>query len=98
MWRDPFKSRKNETPIFGFSDDDYVGVSLLHTDSLVITLTIVNHNIHWILVDNRSSDDILYWLAFYVYGYKSGEDHSGPISSHGVCRRASSTIELPVTA
>jgi hypothetical protein len=48
----------------GFSDEDYVGVSLPHTDALVITLIVANHNIHHILVDNGSLADILYWSAF----------------------------------
>jgi len=30
----------------------------------MVALTIANHNVHWILVDNRSSADILNWLAF----------------------------------
>jgi hypothetical protein len=56
----PLKSRKKETPILGFSDDDYVGVSLPHIDALVITLTIVNHNIHQILWIIKA------WLTFYT--------------------------------
>jgi hypothetical protein len=39
-------------------------MSLPHIDALVITLTIANHNIHHILVDNGSLADILYWSAF----------------------------------
>lgn len=48
----------------GFSGEDYAGVSFPHTDALVITLTITNHNIHRILVDNGSSAHILCWPAF----------------------------------
>ncbi len=48
----------------GFSDEDYVGVSLPHTDALVITLQVANHMIHKIIVDKKSSTDILYWSAF----------------------------------
>jgi hypothetical protein len=29
--------------IVGFSEDDYAGVSLPHTDALVVSLTIANH-------------------------------------------------------
>lgn len=50
--------------LWGFFYEDYARVSLPHTDALVITLTIENHNIHQILVDNGSSADILYWSAF----------------------------------
>ena len=50
--------------VIGFSNEDYAGVLLLHTDALVVTLTIANHNVHHILVDNGSSIDILYWSTF----------------------------------
>jgi hypothetical protein len=42
----PSKSKICEIQIIGFSDDDYVGVSLLHTDALVLSLAIANHRIH----------------------------------------------------
>jgi hypothetical protein len=44
-----------------FLDEDYVGVSLPHTNALVITLQVANHIIHKIFVDNGSSANILYW-------------------------------------
>jgi hypothetical protein len=60
----PPKLTKCETQIIGFSDDDYAGVSLPHTDTLVLTLAIANHMIHRILIDTGSSTDILYKTAF----------------------------------
>jgi hypothetical protein len=46
----PLKSRKRETPVVGFSHEDYVGVSLPHTDALVITLqTIISILSIWII-------------------------------------------------
>jgi hypothetical protein len=60
----PPKSRRCEFLQLGFSDEDYGGVSLPHTDALVVTLAISNHKIHRILVDTGSSADILYKLAF----------------------------------
>ncbi|XP_062170531.1 uncharacterized protein LOC133876266 [Alnus glutinosa] len=48
----------------GFSDDDYVGVSLPHTDALVVTLTIASYQTQRILVDTGSSADILFKLVF----------------------------------
>jgi hypothetical protein len=59
----PPKSRNRETQIIGFSNDDYAGVSLPHTDTLVVTLVIANHKIHKILIDTGSSADILYKSA-----------------------------------
>jgi len=41
-----------------------VGISLPHTDALVLTLAIANHKIHQILIDTGSSADILYRSAF----------------------------------
>jgi hypothetical protein len=41
-----------------------MGVVMPHDDALVMTLTVANHGIYQILVDNGSSADILYWLAF----------------------------------
>ena len=39
-----------------------------HDDALVVTMTVANHAIHRILVDNGSSTDILYWSAFQQMG------------------------------
>jgi hypothetical protein len=50
--------------VIGFFDNDYAGVSLPHTDALVLSLAIANHKIHRILIDTGISVDILYRLAF----------------------------------
>jgi hypothetical protein len=47
-----------------FLDEDEVGLSLPHDDVLVVTMTMANHAVHRILVDNGSLVDILYWLVF----------------------------------
>ncbi|XP_062177089.1 uncharacterized protein LOC133882022 [Alnus glutinosa] len=60
----PPKSQKQDAQVIGFSDDDYAGVSLPHTDALVLSLEIANHKIHRVLVDTGSSADILYRSAF----------------------------------
>ncbi len=52
--------RKYEDQIIGFSNEDFVGVSLPHSDALMVTLAIANHNIHRVLVDTESSADIIY--------------------------------------
>jgi hypothetical protein len=55
----PPKSTKCETHIIGFSNNDYAGVSLPHTDALVLSFAIANHKIHRILIDTWSLADIL---------------------------------------
>jgi hypothetical protein len=42
----PMKVQKKESMLIWFSDEDYEGISFPHTDALVITLTVVNHNTH----------------------------------------------------
>jgi hypothetical protein len=54
------KFQKKESLVIGFSNYDYVGISWPHNDALVVALTITNHNVHRILVDDSSSVDILY--------------------------------------
>ena len=51
-----------------FSEEDARGVVMPHDDALVVTLTVANHAIHRILVDNGSSADILYWPVFQHMG------------------------------
>ncbi|XP_059458234.1 uncharacterized protein LOC132187811 [Corylus avellana] len=58
------KQSRTNAMLIGFSDNDYACISFLHMDALIVTLTVVNYNVHRILVDNGSSADILYWFAF----------------------------------
>jgi hypothetical protein len=60
----PTKTAKTESVVLSFSEEDARGVVMPHEDALVVTLTVANHGIHRILVDNGSSADILYWPAF----------------------------------
>jgi hypothetical protein len=60
----PNKSHRRESMVVGFSDEDYAGVSLPHTNATVVTLQVANHRIHRMVIDNGSSADILYWSAF----------------------------------
>ena len=39
-----------------------------HDDALVVNLRVGDYNMHRVLVDNRSSADILYYLAFQQMG------------------------------
>jgi hypothetical protein len=65
---------KCENQIIGFSDVDYAGVSVPHTDDLVLTLAIANHMIHRILIDTGSLVDILYKTAFELMKIDRGKN------------------------
>jgi hypothetical protein len=54
--------------VLSFLEEDSRRVAMPHDDALVVTLTVANHAIHRILVDNGSSTDILYWPAFQQMG------------------------------
>jgi hypothetical protein len=60
----PVKTARREKLAITFSDEDYEGVYLPHSNALVVTMVIGNHKIHRVLVDNGSSADILYKSAF----------------------------------
>jgi hypothetical protein len=60
----PLKLTKCETQIIEFLDGDYAGVSIPHTDTLVLTFNIATHKIRRILIDIGSLADILYMTAF----------------------------------
>ncbi|GAV91157.1 hypothetical protein CFOL_v3_34556 [Cephalotus follicularis] len=50
--------------IISFSDDDLNGIKIPHEDPLVVTVQIANHLVKRVLVDNRSSTNILSLNAF----------------------------------
>jgi hypothetical protein len=60
----PPKAQKRDPMVVGFSNEDYAGVSLAHTDTLVVSLTIANFQLRQILVDTGTSADILFKSAF----------------------------------
>jgi hypothetical protein len=60
----PMKAAKMKSVVLSFSKENARGVVMPHDDALVVTLTVANHAIHRILVDNGSPADILYWPAF----------------------------------
>ncbi|XP_059431529.1 uncharacterized protein LOC132165036 [Corylus avellana] len=87
--------------VIGFSDADYLSILHPHTDALVITLTVANHNVHLILVDNGSLADILYWSAFKKLNL--GQEKNCPNQLYlmgftGEQVQPVGSIELPVTA
>ena len=57
-----------ESPIIGFLSEDARRLHHPHNDALVVSIRIEDYNMHRVLVDNGSSADILYYLAFQQMG------------------------------
>ena len=55
---------QRESPTIGFSEEDARRLHHPHDDALVVSIRIENYNMHRVLIDNGSSADILYYLAF----------------------------------
>ena len=55
----PMKAVKIELVMLSFLEVDAWGVVMPHDDALVVIVTVANHAIHRILVDNGSSANIL---------------------------------------
>ena len=53
-----------DDPVISFTEEDARRVHHPHNNALVINLTIVDFNTRWVLVDNGSLIDILYYPAF----------------------------------
>jgi len=60
----PMKNRRKEAMDMAFFEEDTRGVKQSHDDPLDIMLMIEGFNNKRILVDNRSSADIIYLFAF----------------------------------
>ena len=60
LWLPPMKMLKNDKLDIAFLEKDSCGIRQPHNDLLVIMLTIEEFNIHWVLIDNGSSTDIIY--------------------------------------
>ena len=58
------KMARVDNPIVRFSEEDAWRLHHPHNDALVITIRVADYNTHWVLVDNGSSADILYYLEF----------------------------------
>ena len=58
------KIARKESPIIGFSEEDARCLQHPHDNALVDSIRIEYYNMHRVLVDNGSSADILYYLAF----------------------------------
>ena len=58
------KMPKNDEPNIVFSERGNRGIRQPHDNSLVIMLRVEEFNIHWVLIDNGSSANIIYLPAF----------------------------------
>ena len=58
------KMPRVDNPTIEFLEDDTRRLHHPHDDALVISFQIGDYNMHWVLVDNGSSADILYYPAF----------------------------------
>ena len=63
-----------------FSDSNLEGCQHPHDNPLVIRAVVANKTIHWVLVDNGSSADIIFASAFDNMGI--GREKLEPISTH----------------
>lgn len=96
----PTKTPRKESIVLTFLEDEKMGISLPHDDALVITLTVANHAVHRILVNNKSSSDILYWPM--LQQMKINQDMMKPIHTPlvGFVRervQRMGVVTLPVT-
>ena len=66
-----------------FSEKDTRHVRHPHCDALVIKAMIANNNVHRILVDNGSSMDTLYFLAFERIRFKVSDLKASPNPVYG---------------
>ena len=63
-----------------FSDSDLEGCQHPHGDPLVVRVVVANKTVHRVLVDNRSSADIIFASAFDKMGI--GRERLEPINTH----------------
>jgi hypothetical protein len=91
--------RRHENQVIGFSNEDFARVLLPHSNALVVTLAIANHNICRILIDTGSSADILYKFAFELMKIDQGKLIPAGCPLVGFCREQVfpvGAIELPI--
>ena len=63
-----------------FSDSDLEGCQHPHDDQLVVRAVVANKTVHRVLIDNRSSADIIFALAFDKMGI--GREKLEPVNTH----------------
>ncbi|XP_015944279.1 uncharacterized protein LOC107469410 [Arachis duranensis] len=73
-----------DLPTISFTKEDGQGIMLGHDDPVVITMILVNANLHRILVDQWSSADILFKPAFDKLGFDEMELKAYPDTLYGL--------------
>ena len=63
-----------------FSDSDLEGCQHPHDDPLVIQAVVANKTVHWVLIDNGSSVDIIFTSAFDKMGIR--RERMEPVNTH----------------
>ena len=58
------KMARIDNPVIGFSEEDARRLHHPYDDALVVSLRVRDYNMHQVLVDNSSLENILYYLAF----------------------------------
>ena len=58
------KIARVDNPVIGFTEEDSQRLHHPHDDALVVSIRVGDYNTYRVLVDNRSSADILYYPAF----------------------------------
>ena len=53
-----------DNPVIGFLEEDARRLHHPHDNALVVSLRVADSNMHWVLVNNGSSTNILYYLTF----------------------------------
>ena len=96
----PTKHFKGENDKISFKDSDAHLVHHPHYDALVITTMMANNKVQRILVDNRSSTDILYYQPFQKMGLKVSNLKPSPNPVYRFTRDSITpmgVISLPMT-
>ena len=62
------KIAQTKGPVIGFSKENSRRLHHPHDDALVVSIWVEDFNMHWVLVDNGSSTNILYYPAFQQMG------------------------------
>ena len=53
-----------DNPVIGFLEEDARRLHHPYDDALVVSLRVADSNMHWVLANNGSSTDILYYSTF----------------------------------